>query len=314
MSVYTPLEFDEVAAFIARYDGLQLKLLESTTAGIENSNFFLDATDRQGQRHAFVLTVFESVPEHDLPYFAALLAHLQQAGLPVPAPLRDKQGQPLQRIKNKACMLVPRLSGGHIQTPSPAQCAAIASALARIHLTTGDFTQHRRGAFGAAWREASCALVTPSLDAGELDLLREQLARWQAREQQSPLPGGVTHGDLFHDNALFEGDRLTGIIDFYYACDDVFVYDLAILVNDWCNEEDGALDPARYAAVLAGYQQIRMLSEEERQALPDYLAFAALRFWLSRLVNACDPAKVGVKQKSPQAMQNLLRKRLAALP
>lgn len=312
MSVYTPLEFDEVAAFLARYDGLQLCSLQSTTAGIENSNFFLDVLNTQGQARALVLTVFESVPEHELPYFAALLKHLQTQDLPVPAPLHDLGGQPLQRIKQKACMLVPRLPGGHIQTPNAAQCQAMATALAQIHVSSSGFPLRRRSDFAVDWRERSYALVRPILDSDEQHLLREQLNRWTQRETQgAPLPQGVTHGDLFHDNALFDGDTLTGIIDFYYACDDVFVYDLAILINDWCNDENGALDSTRYDAVMRGYQQIRPLTNAEQQTLPDYLGFAALRFWLSRLVNACDPLKAGVAQKPPQAMKQLLLERLS---
>lgn len=312
MSVYTPLEFEEVATLLRRYDGLVLQDLKATTTGIENSNFFLQATNAQGRSLALVLTVFESVPEHDLPYFAALLEHLQRQGLPVPAPLRDHSGQPLQRIRDKACMLVPRLGGGHIHTPSLAQCEAIAAALARIHASSSRFPLHRNGDFNTAWRERSYALVGGNLNDADRELLRNQLDRWHHEETLGTvLPRGITHGDLFHDNALFEGDSLSGIIDFYYACDDVFVYDLAILINDWCNGDNGELDPLRHEAVLKGYQSVRVLTTSELRALPDYLGFAALRFWLSRLVNACDPAKVGVAQKSPEAMKQLMLARLA---
>lgn len=312
MSVYTPLEFEEVATFLRRYDGLTLQDLQATTTGIENSNFFLQAIDARGATRALVLTVFESVPDHDLPYFAALLEHLQRQGLPVPAPLRDTAGQPLQRIRNKACMLVPRLRGGHIETPSVAQCEAIAAALARIHASSDRFAPHRIGDFNAAWRQRSFALVSGNLGEADRALLRNQLDRWHHEETLGAvLPRGITHGDLFHDNALFEGDILTGIIDFYYACEDVFVYDLAILINDWCNRTDGTLDPLRHEAVLRGYQSVRALTTPELRALPDYLGFAALRFWLSRLVNACDPAKAGVTQKSPDAMKQLMLTRLS---
>lgn len=315
MSVYTPLEFDEVAAFLARYDHLQLTQLQATTAGIENSNFFLDVLNKQLQARALVLTVFESVPEKDLPYFARLLEHLQNHGLPVPAPLHDNSGATLQHIRHKPCMLVPRLGGGHIHSPNLAQCAAIGSAMARIHVASNGFELRRQGNFDAGWREESFLRVGHLLSQNDAALMRQQLDRWQQHEQHGqPLPRGVTHGDLFHDNALFDGDRLTGIIDFYYACDDVFVYDLAILVNDWCNNEAGELDGQRYAAVLAGYQEVRTLTAEEIAALPEYLGFAALRFWLSRLVNARDPAKVGVAQKSPEVMKELMIRRMQERP
>ncbi len=311
MSVYTQLEFNEVAAFLRRYNGLELQDLQATTTGIENSNFFLKATDAQGEPKALVLTVFESVPEHDLPYFAALLEHLQGVGLPVPAPLHDQAGQALQRIRDKNCMLVPRLRGSHIHTPNAVQCEAIAMAMARLHASSDSFSLRRKGDFAADWRERSYRLVADSMNAQDRQLLREQLDRWQQQEALgTDLPRGITHGDLFHDNALFEGDTLAGIIDFYYACDDVFVYDLAILINDWCNREDGSLDEERRAAILRGYQQVRTLTEAERQTLPLYLGFAALRFWLSRLVNACDATKLGVAQKSPDAMKHLMLARL----
>ncbi|CBL43770.1 Homoserine kinase [gamma proteobacterium HdN1] len=325
MSVYTQLQFDEVTTFLARYGNLKLLRLEATTSGIENSNYFLEvaqAAQHTGQNdrdsletnttnRSLVLTVFESVNERDLPYFANLLTHLQQADLPVPAPLLDHQGNFLQFLHNKPCMVVPRLPGKHIQTPNIAQCRAIGKALAELHAASKGFSLHRQGDFNGEWRKQSAARVQPLLDANDTSLLQREIARWQKREIAGPeLPRGVTHGDLFHDNALFEGNQLTGIIDFYYACNDVFVYDIAIVMNDWCIHDDGTLDEARYSAVLSGYQEIRPLQAIEIAALPEYLVFAALRFWLSRLVNNCDPAKAGVQQKSPAPMKALLLQRL----
>jgi len=207
---------------------------------------------------------------------------------------------------------VPRFTGQHPVHPTTAQCEAIGATLARMHLASAGFSLRRENDRGARWREQVTQKLLPVLPPDQALLLQQQVSGWQ---QQLPvltaLPSGITHGDLFHDNALFDGDRLTGIIDFYNACHDVFIYDLAVLVNDWCSRTDYGFDAARLLAVLRGYELTRPLSTPERLLWPVMLRFAALRFWLSRLENWYFPQPgVTVKQKDPEPMRRLLLRRI----
>lgn len=313
MAVYTPLSETEVAEFLRNFGLVRLQRLHATSSGIENTNYFVDAADSAGRSHALVLTLFERGDQQSLPYFVELTSYLSQNGLPVPAPYRDLQQQALHHLKGKACLLVPRFSGQHPVRPNVIQCSVIGAALARMHLASAGFSLRRENDRGAHWRQQVTQKLLPVLPDDQRPLLQEQVDDWQ---QQLPLlahlPSGITHGDLFHDNALFEGDRLTGIIDFYNACHDLFIYDLAVLVNDWCSTADFAFDPARLLAVLHGYESVRPLTLEERPFWPAMLRFAALRFWLSRLENWYFPQPgVTVQQKDPEPMRRLLLRRIA---
>lgn len=312
MAVYTTLDESEVAQFLQGFGLLRLTRLRATDSGIENTNYFVDADDAQGTSHPLVLTLFERGDLASLPYFIELTTYLSTQGLPVPAPYRDQQQQALHQVKGKACLLVPRFKGHHPTTPSTSQCRVIGAALARMHLASTGFTARRDNDRGPAWRAQVCTKLQPRLPSDQRVLLVEQVNEWQ---QQLPalqtLPSGITHGDLFHDNALFEGDELTGIIDFYNACHDIFIYDLAVLVNDWCSATDFSLDKSRLDAVLEGYGALRPLSAQEQQCWSAMLRYAALRFWLSRLENWYFPATgSGVKQKDPEPMRQLLLRRI----
>ena len=312
MAVYTTLSETEVADFLRDFGLVRLLRLRATTSGIENTNYFVDAEDSAAHAHALVLTLFERGDPQSLPYFVELTTYLSQNGLPVPAPYRDFHQQALRQLKNRACLLVPRFTGQHPARPTVGQCTAIGAALATMHLASAGFSLHRDNDRGAHWREQVTQKLLPLLPPDQAQLLREQVDDWQ---QQLPvlaqLPSGITHGDLFHDNALFEGDRLTGIIDFYNACHDLFIYDLAVLVNDWCSTTDFAFDPARLLAVMWGYENVRPLTLQERPFWPAMLRYAALRFWLSRLESRHFPATDGaVQQKDPESMRRLLLRRI----
>lgn len=311
MAVYTHLNEHEAAAFLRRFGLVRLLHLRGTDAGIENTNYFVDAEDAQGQTHALVLTLFERGVE-GLPYFVALTTYLAAQGLPVPSPWCDRQQQAMQVLKEKPALLVPRFSGAHPATPNVEQCRVIGDALARMHVASAGFSQQRDNDRGPRWRQKVAQQVAPLLPADQRDLLLQQVQHWQ---QDLPalaqLPGGITHGDLFHDNALFDGNRLTGIIDFYNACTDLFLYDLAVLMNDWCSAADFTLDAVRVQAVLSGYENVRPLTTTEKNFWQKMLAYAALRFWLSRLENWHFPAATSaVKQKDPEPMRQLLLRRL----
>ena len=311
MAVYTPLRQDQVAEFIDTFGFVRLRKLKATDSGIENTNYFVTADDRTGHTCNLVLTLFEQMPLTELPYFVALTSFLAQAGLPVPAPYRTKQGEAILQLEGKPAIIVPCFNGRHPSEPSHLQCSAIAEAMARMHLASEHFTEHRENDRGASWREEAVNTLQPFLTPEQRSLLMSQVADWRLHQSQiDELPAGINHHDLFHDNALFDGDQLTGIIDFYNACDDCFIYDLAVLVNDWCSDQQGELEPQRYRAVLDTYQRLRPFTPAEHRLWPRMLAFAALRFWISRLLSWHSPSLHTVTQKNPMAMQKLLELRL----
>ncbi len=311
MAVYTPLRQDQVAEFIDGFGFVRLRKLKATDSGIENTNYFVTADDRDGKTHNLVLTLFEQMPLSELPYFVELTSFLAKEGLPVPAPYRSRQGEAILHLEGKPAIIVPCFDGQHCATPSPAQCRGIADAMVRMHLASARFDQHRQNDRGAIWREESVHILHPFLSPEQRNLLEQQVTDWRDHQAQiEELPAGINHHDLFHDNALFKGDQLTGIIDFYNACDDSFIYDLAVLVNDWCSNQNGELDPDRYDAVMDTYQQQRPFTPQEQTLWPRMLRYAALRFWISRLLSWHSPSPQTVTQKDPEPMRKMLLLRI----
>lgn len=312
MAVYTRLDRAEVAAFIGNFGFHSLSELKATDSGIENTNYFVTACDSHDSERRLVLTLFETVPASTLPYFVELTTYLSSLGLPVPGPFCDRQGQAIQVLKSRPALLVPCFSGAHIRTPNEQQCDAIAAAMATMHLASPSFTLRRDNARGTHWRRNSVNNIATLLNSADRTLLESIANDWEHHlpEIQS-LPHGITHSDLFHDNALFSGNKLTGIIDFYQACHDVLIYDLAVLVNDWCSDPEGKLQPQLYERVMLTYQAQRPFSEAEKRLWPRMLQYAALRFWLSRLLSWNDTeARSKVAQKDPEAMKRMLLHRL----
>jgi homoserine kinase type II len=268
MSVFTPLSREEMQSLLATQ---QLTLLQFTPAseGIENSNFFVVATGSHGQRQELVLTLLETLKPEETRWFETLLTHLADAGLPVPRPLGA-----LQECRGKPVLLAPRLRGQSPGLPSPIQAQAIGGLLARLHSSA--FSEPCPV---ADERRRLCQLAeTCQALPGEWPARAQQLfADWQATQGERIL----IHGDLFRDNTLFEGDQLTGVLDFYHACFDLPIYDVAVALNDWALDERANPDPVLAEALLAGYRRERPLPNPE--LLPLAVTVAALRFWLSRL-------------------------------
>ena len=312
MAVYTALSQADVQRFIQRFGWHDLVELKATESGIENTNYFVTALDAKGNTGKLVLTLFENVPIDALPYFVELTSFLADKGIPVPKPFRDHQQLAVHRLKSKPALLVPCFAGHHPQTPSLIQCQLIATALAKMHLASGQFLLQRENVRGPQWRRRSIELLSPILDSENRQLLLEQTSKWTRHQAAiDALPHGITHNDLFHDNALFLENKLTGIIDFYQACNDVLIYDLAVLVNDWCSDEEGRLMGPLYDAVMGAYQQHRPFTPAERAMWPDTLAYAALRFWISRLLSWHDAeSHRKVAQKDPDIMRRILLWRL----
>jgi homoserine kinase type II len=277
LSVYTPVSQAELDQWLRNYSVGRLQGLEPIKAGIENSNFFV--TTAQGR---YVLTLFERLPAAELPFYLDLMAHLARHGIPSPAPIADLSDQYLQRLNGKPAALVTRLPGRSLEQPGEAECAELGALLARMHLAGRSYPAYLENPRGPKWWRLAAADLKPFLNGEESALLEEELA-FQAQHRFPDLPRGPVHADLFRDNALFEGGRISGVIDFYFAGVDCLVYDVAVCANDWCLDPNFELQPGRTEALLVAYEAVRPLAPVERTAWPVMLRAAALRFWLSRL-------------------------------
>lgn len=311
MSVFTRVDRDELAAWLAPLGLGELVDYAGIAAGTQNSNYFV--TTGSGD---YVLTVFERIDPAALDFYLDLQEHLARQGLPVPRPLPDGTGRHWRQLAGKPAALLSRLSGSNVDTPDAGQCRAVGDLLADLHLAAKDFPGALPNPCGAAWRQATGRALLPLLTSEEAALLRDELA-FQAAQDWSALPQGVIHADLFRDNILWDGStagcgRLSGVLDFYFAGVDAWLFDLAVTANDWC------VDEATLAALVAGYVARRPLSEAERTAWPAMRRAAALRFWLLRL-DAHHRPRPGavVTTKDPEHFRCLLERfRLApaALP
>lgn len=312
MSVFTPVSTEDLSRWLARYAVGRLVELQGISAGVQNSNFFVTTTLGR-----YVLTLFEAIPRSELPFYLHLMAHLARHGLPVPAPIADRDNDYLGTLSARPAALVRRLSGHSEMSPSARHCERVGAMLAGLHLAGLSYGRRQDNPRGAAWREATARRVRPQLAPDEQALLDAELA-FQAGVDFSRLPHGVIHADLFRDNVLWEDDHIGGVIDFYFAGHDALLFDVAVTVNDWCATPGGELDPIRTAALLDAYDAERPFEPTERDAWPAMLRAAALRFWLSRVEDFHLP-KPGemVLVKPPGEYRDILRLRSAtphALP
>ncbi|MHB0925182.1 MAG: homoserine kinase [Gallionellaceae bacterium] len=277
MAVFTSVSEAELTAWLGDYSLGQLLELQAIASGIENTNYFVTTSNGR-----FVLTLFEKLTADELPFYLNLMAHLARHGIPCPCPVANRRNQFLGELNGKPACIVSRLSGKSTTAPNIAQCAAIGAMLGQMHIAGQSFSQIMPNPRGAAWRTATAPQVRPFLDAEQAELLDSEVAL-HARHNSAALPQGVIHADLFRDNVLLEENRVGGLIDFYFACSDALLYDVAITVNDWCMDADGSLDAARAQAFLRAYHAVRPLLDSEHEVWLLMLRVAALRFWLSRL-------------------------------
>jgi homoserine kinase type II len=229
-----------------------------------------------------VLTLLEKLQPRELPFYLNLMAHLSSHGVACPRPIANLDNELLGTLNGKPAALVSFLPGKDLTDPRPDHCAQVGDLLADMHLAGKTYRLRMENPRGPKWWRAVMPEIVPFLPAEETALLREEV-RFQSLQRRTELPRGVIHADLFRDNILFEADRVAGVIDFYFACTDTLLYDIAIAVNDWCMEKDGRLDPVRAAALLEAYAGRRAFTAVERAAWPAMLRAAALRFWVSRL-------------------------------
>jgi len=309
LSVYTPVSEAELARWLGRYSLGRLESLEPIQAGIENTNYFVTTT--QGR---YVLTLFERLPAHELPFYLGLMSHLARHGIPAPAPIADLADRTLGELNGKPAALVTRLPGRSREDPGEAECRALGSLLARLHLAGRSYPAYLENPRGLKWWRFAAEAVAPFLDSQKKNLLAKEL-EFQAGQRFPDLPRGPVHADLFRDNALFEGDRISGVIDFYFAGIDCLLYDVAVCANDWCLAEGGALDAPRLRALLHAYHAVRPLAAEERAAWPAMLRAAALRFWLSRLYDLHLPRPgMLVHAHDPEHFRRIVESRARGAP
>ena len=306
MAVYTPIDDLSLAAFLADYDLGEALALEGISEGVENSNYRLITV-----RGRFILTLYEKrVSPDDLPFFLDLMDHLAAKGVPCPTPIHGRDGHALRTLCGRPAALVSFLDGASPRRLDAGHCAALGRALAGLHLAGADFTGHRPNALSVdGWRPLfeACRGGADRVQHGLGAELGRELADLE-RHWPRDLPQGVIHADLFPDNVFFQGRELTGIIDFYFACVDIVAYDLAICLNAWCFEPDGAFNITKARQLLAAYRAERPFTGRELEALPLLARGAAVRFLLTRLFDWQNQVEGAlVKPKDPLEYLDKLR-------
>jgi homoserine kinase type II len=307
MAVYTEVPDEELASFVAGYDIGGLVSCKGIAEGVENTNYLL-----QTDAGRFILTLYEKrVNEADLPFFLALMTHLANNGISTPLPVKARDGEALRRLAGRPAVLVTFLEGMSARRPNAEQCGQLGEALAKLHEAGRSFTSHARvNALGPhGWRPLleRSGPAANSVQAGLYSFADEELLHLE-RNWPAGLPAGVIHADLFPDNVFFLKGALSGIIDLYFACNDLLAYDLAICLNAWCFEPDYAFNQTKGRALIAGYQRVRRLTDGEIAALPVLCRGSALRFMLTRLYDWLNvPPGALVKPHDPMAYYRRLR-------
>lgn len=311
MAVFTSVTLDDLSQWIKQFPLGRALVLDGISSGIENSNFFLTT-----ERGEFVLTIFENLDFEQLPFYVQLMRHLAERGIPVPAPVPNDAGELVVALHGKPAAIVSKLEGSSQMDPQPVHCAEVGTMLARMHLAGQDFALRQPNLRGLDWWIETVPKVLPSIDTGTGALLQSELAfqrDFAAGTTYADLTRGPVHADLFRNNVMFVGERLSGCFDFYFAGWDAWLFDLAVTVNDWCIDLDtGRLDPARVQALTRAYHAVRPFTDGERVAWQPMLRAAALRFWLSRLYDLYRPrAAELLTPHDPTHFERVLRERIA---
>jgi len=298
MAVYTDVGSDELTAFLAGYDLGDLLSYKGIAEGVENSNFLVHTS-----KGHYILTLYEKrVAAGDVPFFLALMEHLAARGITCPQPVKNRKGETLGKLCGRPTAVVTFLDGMWIRRPDTRHCKALGEALAKLHLAGADFPKKRRNALSVNdWRPLyeKAADRADTIAHGLNETIAKELTHLE-KNWPRDLPQGVIHADLFPDNVFFLGDRLSGLIDFYFACTDTLAYDVAICLNAWCFEPDHSYNVTKGREMLAAYARTRPLSTEELEAFPLLARGAAMRFLLTRLTDWLDvPPGALVRPKNP---------------
>ncbi len=316
MAVYTPLTLEEANDWFTKsFDLGKIEAFKGISAGIENSNFFIDASNN-GVVSEYVLTIFERLQFDQLPYYLNLMLFLSNHHIQVPTPFLSRNQQIIEALKNKPAAIVSKLEGSSRLTPNQNHCAKVAKMLAKMHIVGKDYPVHQENLRSLSWWQTVSREIIPFIEDSKKSLLNSELT-FQTEFFHSPnyseLPSGACHCDLFRDNVLFkDNDELSGFFDFYFAGTDKWLFDVAVTVNDWCIDlESGVFDQVRLNAFLHAYQEIRPFTSSEQTAWPKMLRAAALRFWISRLWDFYIPRNAQLlKPHDPSHFEKILRLRI----
>jgi len=306
MAVYTDVSDEELDAFIGSYAIGALTSFKGIAEGVENSNYLVHTASGP-----YILTLYEKrVSREDLPYFLALMEHLAARGITCPLPVHDREGRTLKELAGRPAALITFLEGLWVRRPGIEHCAALGQALGRFHLAGQDFPMRRANSLSLpGWRAlfASIGSEADRIKPGLAGVMEKELHHLEGHWPQD-LPQGVIHADLFPDNVFFLGDKVSGLIDFYFACNDMLAYDIAVCLNAWCFETDGSFNVTKARALLQAYEAVRPLTKAELQWLPTLARGAALRFLLTRTYDLLNTdANALVKTKDPNEYLRKLR-------
>ena len=299
MAVYTEVSDEQLDAFLSDYDIGELMSFKGIAEGVENTNYMLHT-------HCgyYFLTLYEKrVDPKDLPFFVGLMEHCAARGLNCPQPVKNKKGNSLGELAGRPAAIITFLEGISVRRPNNAHCAALGGALAEFHKAGEGFSIKRPNALGPeGWQKlaAQCTARADEVAPGLAALIKEEVAHLSAHWPKR-LQAGVIHADLFPDNVFFLGDKLSGLIDFYFACNDFYAYDVAICLNAWCFEIDGSFNVTKGKALLSSYNAVRPLSRDEIEAMPLLARGSALRFLLTRTFDWLNvPEGALVRPKDPK--------------
>ena len=312
MAVFTPVNLDDMRQWLTQFPLGKPLAIKGIASGIENSNFFIRTESGE-----YVLTIFENLTFEQLPFYLQLMRHLADRNILVPAPIPNADGALFNSLHGKPAAIVTKLEGSSQMAPQALHCAAVGAMQAQMHLAARDFPLQQPNLRGLDWCQATTPLVLPFLSNSNAELLRTEIALQQAfalGASYQALGRGPVHADLFRNNVMFDGARLSGFFDFYFAGCDTWLFDVAVTVNDWCIDvETGALDLVRVRAMLDAYHGVRPFDAAEHLAWPVMLRAAALRFWLSRLFDFHLPREAEMlTPHDPAHFERILRARIDA--
>jgi homoserine kinase type II len=306
MAVYTDVSDEELESFIDSYAVGALTSFKGIAEGVENSNYLVHT-----ESGPYILTLYEKrVRREDLPYFLTLMQHLAARGISCPLPVQDREGRTLKELARRPAALITFLEGLWVRRPNIEHCAGVGNALAHFHLAGKDFPMHRANSLSLPGWQALFASIGTGADGikqGLGGVMEKELRHLEGHWPQN-LPQGVIHADLFPDNVFFLGDKVSGLIDFYFACNDMLAYDIAVCLNAWCFEVDGSFNVTKARSLLQAYENVRPLNKEELDRLPTLARGAALRFLLTRTYDLINKdANALVKTKDPNEYLRKLR-------
>lgn len=306
MAVYTSINSSDLNDWIEKFNFKDLVNFKGISSGVTNSNYLI-----QMAHSNYILTIFEHNNIEELPFYIDLMTYLAKENFLCPRPIENKNGQALGLLKEKPALMVSFLDGKEKVIRSPKSCYLVGQYLAKLHLTANNFPQLNKNTRGLDWVSDMYLNLKKYLSLEDQGILELEI-NYHKEMDKVELPEGIIHGDLFKDNVLFLNDKVSGFIDFYYACNEKFIYDIAIAINDWCIDQDGQINKSMFLEFIKGYQSERKLTDNEQEYLNVALRLAALRFWLSRLEDFYN-AKEGeiTSIKDPKHFKDILLDRQA---